>query len=552
MQYVIGVDFGTQSARAIVTRISDGKTLGETVYAYPGGVMDSCLADGTILSGGDWALADPGDYLEALIQTVRGALAQAKVDAQQVGALAIAATACTLMPVDEHLQPLCARACFRSRPHAYAKLWKHHRAQPWADRLTKAAEEMHLPLLDDYGGRISPEWALPKVMEVYDCDREIYEAADRFMQFSDWLTALLTGDANVQNGSIAIYKAMWSRQEGDVDDAYLDFVGEPLGEIVHEKLRGRKLLAGECAGHLTEKMAERLGLTPGTVIGMAHTDAHAAALGGGAAEDGDYVYILGTSSCGHLLAREKKKVPGVTGARQDGLIRGFTCYSAGQSCAGDMLEWYVRHALPEEISREAQRRGIGVHQLLCEQAGRLRPGESGLIALDWWGGNRSPLANASLSGMLLGLTMNTSPCDIYRALLESIAFGHKAILDQFEKCGLTVKNIRLCGGIVNKNELLMQIMADVIGKPLQLLAEPQATALGAAICAAAALGKKAGGYDSVPEAVRRMRGSVRRTVQPNEENSRAYAPLYAAYSRMSDFFGREEPHWMAGLRSGLS
>ncbi len=308
MQYVIGVDFGTQSARAIVTRICDGKTLGEAVYAYPGGVMDSRLADGTILSGGDWALADPGDYLEALIRTVRGARAQAGVDARQVGALAIAATACTLMPVDEHLQPLCGRACFRSRPHAYAKLWKHHRAQPWADRLTKAAEKMQLPMLDDYGGRISPEWALPKVMEVYDCDREVYEAADRFMQFSDWLTALLTGDADVQNGSIAIYKAMWSPQEGDVDDAYLDFVGEPLRQIVHEKLRGHKLLAGECAGHLTEKMAKMLDLAPGTVVGMAHTDAHAAALGGGAAEDGDYVYILGSSSCGHLLAREKKKV----------------------------------------------------------------------------------------------------------------------------------------------------------------------------------------------------------------------------------------------------
>lgn len=548
MQYVIGVDFGTQSARAIVVRISDGRTLGEAVFAYPSGVMDSALADGTPLEGIDWALEDPRDYLEALTRTVQGAVAQAGVPAGEIGALAIAATACTLMPVDEKLRPLCAQPRFQSRPHAYAKLWKHHRAQPWADEMTKAAVEMRLPRLADYGGRISPEWAQPKVMEVYACDREVYDAADRFMQFSDWLTALLTGDPDVQNGSIAIYKSMWNPREGDLDDAYLNRVGPQLVQIVHEKLRGRKFLAGECAGRLTREMAAILGLEPGVAIGMAHTDGHTAALGGGAAEANDYIYILGTSTCGHLLAKEKRNVPGVTGAWEDGLIRGFTCYSAGQVCAGDMLGWFVRHALPEEVSREAATRGMGVHQLLCEQAGRQRPGEAGLIALDWWGGNRSPLANTSLSGMLLGLTMNTLPCDTYRALLESIAFGHKAILDQFERCGLKANSIRVGGGIAHKNELLLQIMADVLGRPLQVLAEPQATALGAAICAAAALGAEQGGYGSVSEAVCHMRSGIRRVVQPCAENSRAYAPLYDTYCRMSDFFGREEPNWMQKLR----
>ena len=549
MCYVIGVDFGTLSARAIVVDTSDGHTLGEGVCAYAHGVMDAALPDGTPLPGSDWALADPQDYWAALSTAVRGAARTSGVAKADIRALAIAATACTLMPVDAFLTPLCALPAFRDHPHAYAKLWKHHRAQPYADRMTEAARQMALPQLADYGGRISSEWAVPKVMEVLAEDEVVYRAADRFMQFSDWLTARLVGDGDVQNGSIAAYKAMASR-EALPPDAYFDAVGTKAREIIHHKLRGRRIRAGRPAGMLTPEGAQALDLCPGTVIAMAHTDAHAAALGVGAAEPGDYVYILGTSTCGHLLAKETVDVPGVTGRVPNGLVEGCTCYSAGQACAGDMLDWFIRQGVPAALTEEAAARGLSPHQLLERKAAPLPPGGDGLLALDWWNGNRSTLVDAQLSGLVVGLTMDTRPEAIYRALLESIAFGHREILENFRRCGLEARSVVLCGGIVHKNALLMQIMADVLDRPVALSAEAQATALGAAMCAASALGVSGGGWATLPEAIRRMRAPYLRTVTPRPEHRARYAELYALYHQLYHYFGREQAHIMHCLRQG--
>lgn len=543
MRYVIGVDYGTQSARAVVAEISTGNRLGEAVYRYPHGVMDAALPDGTPLVGPDWALEDPRDYLEALEKTVRGAVADAKVPKEEIGGIAIAATACTLLPVDQNLTPLAFDKAFASCPHAYAKLWKHHRAQPDAERMTRAGTKEELA---EYGGRISSEWAIPKVMEVMREAPEIYRAADRFMQFSDWLTALLTGDPDVQNGSIATFKAMWSKRRGLPTDDYFDRVGDGVREIAHVKLRGRKLLAGERAGKLSMDMAARLGLCPGISVGMAHTDAHAAALGVGAAEPGDYVYILGTSSCGHLLAKEKVTVPGVTGQFEDGLIPGCTCYSGGQTCVGDMLEWYVKNALPGEYLEAAGNESV--YTYLERLSAKQKPGDCGLIALDWWGGNRSPVKNDGLSGLIMGLSMRTRPEDIFRALLDAIAFGHRAILDNFATRGLRAERIILCGGIADKNRLLMQIMADVLNREVAVTGESQATARGAACCAAAAMGEENGGYATLPDAVRRMKSGIRETFAPIPENAEAYDKLYAIYHHLSDTLGREHAEWMTALQ----
>lgn len=550
MSYVIGVDFGTLSARAIVVDAADGHTLGEGVCAYPHGVMDAALPDGTPLPGPDWALADPRDYWDALAASVQAAVRASGAAREDIRALAIAATACTLMPVDERLTPLCTLPAFRAHPHAWVKLWKHHRAQPYAERMTEVARQMDLPQLADYGGRISSEWAVPKVLEVCAEDGAVYQAADRFMQASDWLTACLVGDGDVQNGSIAAYKAMASRQALP-PDRYFDAVAPQAREIIHRKLRGRSIRAGQAAGVLTAAAAQALGLCPGTVVGMAHTDAHAAALGAGAAEPGDYVYILGTSTCGHLLAAETVDVPGVTGRVPDGLVEGCTCYSAGQACAGDMLDWFIRRGVPASLTQEAAAEGLGLHQLLERKAALLPPGGSGLLALDWWNGNRSTLVDAQLSGLLVGLTLDTRPEDVYRALLESIAFGHREILENFRRYGLEAQSIVLCGGIVHKNALLMQTMADVLNRPVALSAEIQATALGAAMCAAAALGSARGGWPTLPEAIRRMRAPHLRTVAPLPAHHARYEALYGLYHELYHTFGRERAHVMHGLRQPL-
>ena len=546
-RFVIGVDFGTQSARAVLVDCRTGKTVAEKSQTYPHGVIDYALPDGTPLTGDGWALAHPQDYLDALKITVRGVTAAFGAAPDEIGALAIAATACTLLPVNGGLIPLCQLPGLQDHPHAYCKLWKHHRAQPYADRMTETARAMHLPFLADYGGRISSEWAIPKVMEVYHEDRAVYDAADRFMQFSDWLTAWMVDDPDVQNGSIASYKALWSFRDGDPSDTYLAAVGEEAVQIVHEKLRGRKLLAGECAGRLCASAAVALGLQPGTRVGMAHTDAHSAAYGAGIAGEGDYVFILGTSSCGHLLSSRKERVPGVTGALTDSLIRGYTCYSAGQACVGDMLDWLVRSALPPEYQAQAAARGKTVYQLLEEEASTQQPGECGMIVLDWFNGNRSILANANLSGLLLGMTIKTGAADIYRAMLDAIAFGHREIVEQFYRHGLQINRMVICGGIAHKNDLLLQIMADVLNRRLEISADPQATALGAAICAATALGAENGGYDSLPEAVGAMHAGISKVVSPDPLCAARYEPLYGIYQRLYQFFGQEAPDIMKQL-----
>lgn len=547
MKYVIGVDYGTLSARAIVVEQASGHTLSESVYSYPHGVMDRSLPDETPLPGSDWALAHPADYREALKQIIPDAIHKAGIPGSDVTALAITATACTLLPVDQNLVPLCMIPSFANRPHAYAKLWKHHRAQPYANRMTETAEKMQADFLKNYGGKISSEWAVPKVMEVYHEDREVYNAADRFMQISDWLTAWLTGDPEPQNGSIAQYKAMWNRRNGHPSDDYFSAVGEEVPEIVHTKLRGRRLMAGEKAGTLCMEAAEQLGLSRGIAVGMAHTDAHCGALGSGASGEGDYVFIIGTSSCGHLVTSKKVPVSGVTGALTDGLVPGFTCYSAGQACVGDMLDWFIQHSLPQEYVLQAAEAGMNLHQLLERKAALQKPGECGLIALDWFNGNRSTLVNADLTGLLLGLTMETRPEDVYRALLDAIAFGHREIVDQFSRNGMEIRRVILCGGIAHKNDLLIQIMADVLNRPIDVSADPQASALGAAICAAAAM-------EDIPlgDAVKRMKCGILKTVLPDLRNVSAYEPVYAVYHSLYDYFGRQKPEWMTQLRSRWS
>ena len=546
--FTIGVDFGTQSVRAIVVRCSDGTTISESTFAYPHGVLDRSLPDGTPLPGPDWALADPNDYMTGLIHVVHNAVAKSGLAPEQIGAIAIAATACTLLPVNKDLVPLCCLDEYRSRPQAWCKLWKHHRAQPYATQLTETALLMKQDFLANYGGKISSEWAVPKVMEVFDQDREVYNASDRFMQFSDWLTGGMVGNPDVQNGSIAAYKALWSATDGYPCDKYLAAVALQVPEIVHDKLRGTMYLAGDCVGTLTKEAAHKLGLSTSSRVGMAHTDAHASAYGSGIADEGDYVFILGTSSCGHLITRRQEKVSGVTGALPDGLLRGYTCYSAGQACVGDMLEWFIKNSVPSAVKEAAASSGLSLHAYLEREASKQKPGECGLVTLDWFNGNRSTLVNAALSGITVGLTMETTPIDIYRSMLEAIAFGHREIVDNFTSSNLSIKRIVICGGIAHKNNLLLQIMSDVLGRPLEVSAEPQATALGAAICAATALGADNGGYESLPEAIHQMKAGCLKTIPPNLENTKAYERIYNHYHQLYNIFGRQYSGIMEDLR----
>jgi len=536
--YVIGVDYGTQSARAQILAADDGAVCCESVFFYPHGVMSRQLPDGTPLIGEHWALVHPQDYWEALVQLVHDLMQQSQIDRTLIKGLSIAATACTLVPVNDELTPLCCLKPFMHMPHAYAKLWKHHRAEEEARHMTQIAATRGEPFLSTYGGAISSEWVMPKMLEVLREAPEVFHAADVFLQISDWLDSLLTGKM-IRGGGISSFKAMYSRKNGYPSSDYLARVHPQMPEAVRDKLRGEMVFPGEKAGELTQNAADALGLLPGITVASGHTDAHAAALGAGVQQSGDYLVVLGTSSVTHFLHSEHKQIPGVNACVRDGLLPDLTCYTAGQACVGDMLEWFVRLIDTEKSSR--------TYMDLEKEAALLHAGDCGLIALDWWNGNRCLLGNNRLSGLMMGMTLHTSRADIYRALMESIAFGQRMIRDQYETHGLSVGRIILCGGIAAKSPLMCQIMADVLGMPVEISSTKQATALGAGMCAATGLGIENGGYEHLEDAVMHMRSKTGTIVYPDKDQTACYDEIFKRYRRLHDFFGIEEVQMMENM-----
>lgn len=536
--YVIGVDYGTQSARAQLLTAATGEVLSEAVFSYPHGVMNQSLPDGTPLVGEHWALVHPQDYWEALVQLIHDLLLRSQVDKAFIKGLSIAATACTLVPVDASLTPLCYSNAFLQEPHAYAKLWKHHRAEEYARCMTRIAKERGEDFIGAFGGAISSEWVMPKILEVMREAPEVFQSTDAFMQISDWLDSLLTGQM-IRGGGISSFKALYNRESGYPSQDYLTHVHPLLPNAVKYKLRGKMVFPGEKAGELTPHAAETLGLLPGVSVASGHTDAHAAALGAGVLQSGDYLIVIGTSSVTHFLHHEHKLVPGVNACVKNGLLPNLTCYTAGQECVGDMLEWFVRLIDPKKSSE--------TYVQLEKEAALLNAGDCGLLALDWWNGNRCLLGNNRLSGLMMGMTLHTSRADIYRALMESIAFGQRMIRDQYEMHGLSVGRVILCGGIAAKSPLMCQIMADVLGMPVEISSTNQATALGAGMCAAAGLGIKEGGYACLEDAVRHMSSNASKTVYPDKTQTAKYDAIMKNYRRLHDFFGVEEVQLMENL-----
>ncbi len=446
-------------------------------------------------------------------------------------------TACTMLPVKADGTPLCMLPEFRHKPHAWVKLWKHHAAQPEADRINATARQMNLSWLDRYGGKISSEWFFSKVLQILDEAPEIYAAADRMLEATDWVIWQLTG-VETRNSCTAGYKAMWSKREGFPNPSYFKRLDVRLENVVDEKMSRTIQSIGQRAGGLTGQAAHWTGLRPGTAVAIANVDAHVAVPAVGVTEPGSMVMIMGTSICHMVLGDEEHVVPGMCGYVEDGIIPGFFGYEAGQSCVGDHFAWFVENCVPERYEGEAKERGIDIHQLLEEKAARLKPGESGLLALDWWNGNRSVLVDVDLTGLLLGASLATKAEEIYRALIEATAYGTRVIVDTFQQNGVPIHELVACGGLPEKNKLLMQIFADVSGLEIKVSASKQTPALGSAMFGAVAAGKAAGGYDSIYDAAQTMAHLKAETFKPTPENQEVYEKLFAEYLRLHDYFGR--------------
>jgi len=537
MKYSLGVDYGTQSGRAVVIELGTGNILAQSVKEYTHGVMDEYLPDGVTKLAPDWALEHPADYLEVLEVTVPDVLVKSGVAPDDIVGIGIDFTACTLISVDKDGTPLCFKDEFKSNPHAYIKLWKHHAAQGQANRLNETAQNMGEDFLKRYGGKISSEWMIPKIMQTLEEDKEVFDAADRFMESADWVVMWLTGN-EMRNSCTAGYKATWHKQKGYPSKEFFKALAPELENIVEEKLSPDIYPLGTKAGGLTAEAAKLTGLKEGTAVAVANVDAHVSVPAAGITGAGQMLMIMGTSTCHMVLGKEEKIVSGMCGVVEDGIIPGYLGYEAGQSCVGDHFEWFVDNCVPASYIREAKEKDMSIHAYLREKALVLNPGQSGLIALDWWNGNRSVLVDADLTGLMIGMTLLTKPEEIYRALIEATAYGTRMIIETFRDSGVAVDLLFAAGGIAEKDPMMMQIYADVTGMEIKIAKSDQSPALGSAMFGAVAAGSANGGYDTIFEAAAEMGGVKERTYIPNAESAAVYDKLYAEYEILHDYFGR--------------
>lgn len=546
-KYVLGIDFGTLSGRALLVNVQTGKELESAVLDYPHAVIDEQLPDGTAL-GVDWALQHPQDYLDVLSHTIPEVISKSGVKRESIVGLGIDFTACTMLPVKKDGTPLCFIDRFRSNPHAWIKLWKHHAAQPEANLLNAIAEERGDDFLNRYGGKISSEWLLPKIHQILDEAPEIYNEADKFIEAADWVIWQLTGNER-RNSCTAGYKGLWNKSKGYPSGDFLEKLDPRLKTLVADKLSESIYPAGTKAGEITAEAAKLTGLLEGTAVAVANVDAHVSVPAVGITSPGKMLAIMGTSTCHMILGEKEEIVPGMCGVVEDGIIEGYYGYEAGQSCVGDHFQWFVENCVPGSYIDEAEATGVNIHELLTKKALKLKPGESGLLALDWWNGNRSVLVDVDLTGMIIGANLNTRPEEIYRALVEATAFGTRMIIETFEEHGVKVDEFYAAGGIAEKNSFMMQIYSDIINRKIRISGSPQAPALGSAMFGAVAAGEKNGGYDTIYDAAEKMAKLKDDIYIPDTNNIQIYNKLYDEYKILHDYFGRGANDVMKRLKN---
>jgi len=539
MAYAIGLDYGTNSVRCLIVDVANGNELGSKVYEYETGEA------GIILDSSDHNLArqNPADYLEGTEVSVKEAMREAKktdksFDASQIIGIGVDTTGSTPIPVDKNGTPLSMLDEFKGNPNACAWLWKDHTGFAEAAQITELAAKEHPEYLAKCGGTYSSEWFFSKVLHCLRTDPRVFNAAYSWVECSDYIPGVLTGtqkpDVVKRSRCAAGHKAMFSNQWGGLPAKdFLAKLDAKLGDL-YDRLYKDTYTVDVAAGNLTEEWATKLGLPAGIPVAVGAFDAHLGAVGSGIAP-GKLVKIIGTSTCDMLVSEATEgfpDIPGICGIVDGSIVPGFFGLEAGQSAVGDIFNWFVNYIQPGGES-------AGTHEALTEKAARLKPGQSGLLALDWNNGNRTILVDQRLTGLLIGQTLHTKPEEIYRALIEGTAFGALTIINRFEEYGVEVKEVINCGGIAEKNPLLMQIYADATGREMKISRSAQTCALGAAIAGAVVAGRKIGGYESVPEAQAAMCGIKERTFKPIPENQKVYKELYSLYKQLHDAFGVE-------------
>ncbi|MCK5113636.1 MAG: ribulokinase [Phycisphaerae bacterium] len=531
-KYTIGLDYGSNSVRAVIVSTTNGREIATSTWGYEHGT------DGIIL-GDDPNLArqHPADYIKGAETTIKRAIGAAKrstktFDPHQIVGIGVGATGSTPIPVGRSGQPLVFQKVFADDPAALAWLWKDHTSLHEADEITTLARKMRPQYLYKCGGNYSSEWFFSKILHALRTAPKIFNAAYTWVEMADWIPAFLTGTESLDDLSVcactAGHKAMYNDDWGGYpDEKFMLQLDRKMGQL-HPRLKTSVKTIGESVGGLTEEWAKKTGLKAGIPVSAGALDAHLGAVGSGI-EPGMLVKILGTSSCDMVVVPGDKQVmdiPGLCGIVKSSILPGYFGLEAGQCAAGDIFNWFVNNIQPGG-------KKVGSHASLTKEASRLSPGTSGLLALDWNNGNRSVLADQRLTGLMLGQTLHTTPPEIYRALVESTAFGALAIINRFEQYKIKINQIVNCGGIAEKNPMIMQIYADVTNRPMGISRSSQTCALGGAVAGAVV----AGVYESVPAAQKKMTGLKTRCFKPNPQSAAVYAELFKLYRQLHDAFG---------------
>jgi L-ribulokinase len=530
--YALGVDFGTESGRALLLDLRSGEEVAVSEVAYAHGVIDRELPQSGEQLPPDWALQHSDDWLAVLESAIPAVLEQVPPAREAVVGLGVDFTSCTVLPVSADGLPLFTQERWCSRRHAWPKLWKHHAAQPIADRLNEVAAARGEVFLERYGGRISSEWYFPKLIELWLEDREVYNACYDFIEATDWIVWFLTGNERRQSCT-AGYKAMWSREEGLPSADYFQ-AAYPGFDRPAAKLGTEFAPLGTSAGPLRPALAARFGLPESVAVAVGNVDSFVSVPGAGVQSPGTFVMVVGTSICDLVIDPGEVRLPGITGVVRDGILPGLYGYEAGQAAVGDMLAWFVETLAPPGAE----------HAAFEHAAATIGPGASGLVALDWWNGNRTILADADLTGVLFGLTLQTTREQIYRALLESIAFGNRRIIENFQEHGLKLNEIVACGGIAEKSPLMMQLLADTSGLRVSVPDSTQIPARGSALFGAVA----AGHFPDIDSAIAATRPRIARSYTPDAHAQAVYDQVYAVYRSLYELLGRSDVELLHGLK----
>ena len=531
-KYVIGVDYGTLSGRALLVRVSDGAEIASAVHEYSHGVMEDTLpATGKKLPP-DWALQMPSDYVDVLKKTVPEVLKQSGINPQDVIGIATDFTACTVLPVTADGTPLNELPEFKNNPHAYIKLWKHHSAQPHADRINELAHARNEKWISRYGGKISSEWEFAKALQLLEESPDIYNHMRYWIEAADWIIWQLCGNY-VRNICTAGYKGIYQDGQYPSKD-FLTALNPNFANFVTEKLEHTLGELGAKAGTLSKEAAQWTGLPEGIAVAVGNVDAHVTSAAANAVNPGQMVAIMGTSTCHVMVSDQLAEVPGMCGVVPGGIVSGKLGYEAGQSGVGDLFGWFANNYASGEYQALAKAAGVDIHTYLSNLASQSPVGSHGLVALDWHSGNRSTLVDHRLSALIVGLTLATKPEEIYRAIVESTAFGARKIVKTFNDSGVPVKEFIAAGGLI-KNKFVMQIYADVLNMPITVIRSAQGPALGSAIHAAVA----AGAYKDVVQASAAMGGVEDEKFTPIAANAKIYDQLFAHYNELYERFGHD-------------